>query len=218
MKKILLLLALMLFFVGSSFADTTYNNYIGFNPFWFPFGNPDTSTYGEIFTAPSAPDTNLASFGFWMADPVATGDIILGGYIATWTGTNAGTLLYSSGAVDYPNVGEAEISFTTGGLAMNPGQQYVMFLSVSQFSGQSVGQAQVDAGSSIPGLNGFAYYNNGGDFNALFTNPWDAQGISPDWAVELNFTGGNGVPEPGTLMMLGTGLLGGLGVLRRKLF
>jgi hypothetical protein len=217
MRKTLLLVGLLLV-AASSFADTTYNNYIGLNPFWHPFGNPNTATYGELFTAPSAPDTNLASFGFWMAAPDSPGDIILGGYIATWTGTNAGTLLYSSSSVDYPNVGEAEIKFNTGGLAVTPGQQYVMFLSVSQYYGQSAGLAQVDAGSSIPGLNGFAYYNNSGDFNSLFTNPWDAQGISPDWAVELNFTGGNGVPEPGTLMMLGTGLLGGLGVLRRKLF
>jgi hypothetical protein len=217
MRKTLLLVGLLLV-AASSFADTTYNNYIGFNPFWEPLGNPNTATYGEIFTAPSAPDTNLDNFSFWLADAVTPGDIILGGYIATWTGTNAGTLLYSSAPVDYPNVGENKLTFSTGGLALNPGQQYVMFLSVSQFYGQSAGEAQIDAGSSIPGLNGFAYYNNSGDFNALFNSPWDAQGITPDWAVELNFTGGNGVPEPGTLMMLGTGLLGGLGVLRRKLF
>jgi hypothetical protein len=90
-----------------------------------------------------------------------------------------------------------------------------MFLSVSQYYGQSVGQAQVDSGSALAGLNGFGWYNNGSDFNALFTNSWDNYGAAPDWAVELNFN--SGVPEPGTLMLLGTGILGGLGVLRRKL-
>jgi len=212
MKKSLLIAAVLLFAV-SGFANTSYNNYQGYNPFWQPFGNPNTATYGELFTAPSNSDNNLSSFSFWLANPTNSGDIILGGYIATWTGANAGTLLYSSAKVDYANTGEAELTFNTGGLSVTPGAQYVMFLSVSQYYGQSSGLAQVDAGSSINGLNGFAYYNNGGDFNSLFTNGWDATGISPDWAVDLEFT-----PEPSSLLMLGTGILGGIGVLRRKLF
>ena len=91
-----------------------------------------------------------------------------------------------------------------------------MFLSVSQYYNQSAGLAQVDAGDpTIPGGN-FVYYNNGGDFNALFNNQWDATGLKPDWAVDAEFT--PAIPEPGSLMLLGTGILGGLGVLRRKLF
>jgi hypothetical protein len=121
--------------------------------------------------------------------------------------------------VDYPNTGtDVFLSFNTGGLTLNPGQQYVMFLSVSQFYGQSAGLAQISQGDpTIPGGN-FVYYNNQGNFNELFTNGWDAQGLKPDWAVNLDFTPGSGVPEPGTLLMLGTGLLGGIGALRRKLF
>ena len=213
MKKALLLIGVLLFALGG-FADTIYDNYQGYNPYWNSFGNPNTATYGEIFTAPAG-DTNLANFSFWIANPTVPGNIVLGGYIATWAGSNAGTLLYSSPLVDYPNTGEAKITFDTGGLTLNPGQQYVMFLSVSQYYGQSSGELQVDAGSSINGLNGFAWYNNSGDFNSLFTNGWDNYYASPDWAVNLEF---NTIPEPGSLMLLGTGILGGLGVLRHKLF
>ncbi len=89
-----------------------------------------------------------------------------------------------------------------------------MFLSISKFYGQSGGTSYISQGSSIPGLNGFAYNNNSGDFNSLFTTAWSGP-LSPDWAVNLTFTS---VPEPSSLMLLGTGILGGLGVLRRKLF
>ena len=215
MKRSVVFVALMLLLAASAFADVTYNNYHGFDPFWHPLGYPDTSTYGEVFTAPSGGNTNLADFGFWMAGPVASGDIVLSAYIATWTGTHAGTLLYSSGPVDYPNTGEALLSFTTGGLNLAPGGSYVMFLSISQSYGQSFGQSYIDAGDSIQGLNGFAYYNNGGDFNALFTNNWDASGLTPDWAVNLHFTG-QATPEPASLVLLGAGLLAGIGTIRRK--
>jgi hypothetical protein len=62
-------------------------------------------------------------------------------------------------------------------------------------------------------LNGFAYFNNAGSFDSLFVNEWEASGLSPDWAVDLEFN----VPEPGSLVLLGTAALGGFGVLRRKL-
>ena len=131
----------------------------------------------------------------------------------------AGTLRYSSesgGPINYDNLGDEQITINTGGLALNGNTQYVMFLSVSQFYGQSPGEAYASQGTSIQGLNGFVFNNNAGDFPSLFTTAWSGP-LSPDWAVNLHFTA---VPEPGpgSLMLLGTGLLGGIGVLRRKLF
>jgi len=211
MKKALFLVGVLLFSV-IAYANTTYNNFNGYSDYWHPFGNPNTATYGELFTAPST-DLNLASFSFYMGSPYAAGNIVLGGYIATWNGTNAGTLLYSSPAYNYDNLGNEQITFNTGGLALSPGGQYVAFLSVSQYYGQSAGEAYVSQGTALNGLNGFGWYNNSGDFNSLFSCCWDNYGASPDWAVDMEFT-----PEPGTLMLLGTGILGGIGVLRRKLF
>ncbi len=127
MKKAILLSAVLLLAL-SSFADTTINNFTGYNDGWFPFGDPNnaTQTYGEIFTAPSGGDTSLASFSFYTGDPFFTGDIIAGAYIATWTGTHAGKLLYDSGEFDYDNAGNEELTFNTGGLSVTPGAQYIM--------------------------------------------------------------------------------------------
>jgi hypothetical protein len=216
MKKALLLSAVLLL-AASSFADTIINNFNGYNDTWAPFGDLPTAiqTFGEIFTAPDGIQ-NLSSFSFYMGNPVQVqpGNIITGAYIATWAGTHAGNLLYDSGGLDYDNLGNEELTFKTEGLFVTPGQQYVMFLSTSKFDGQSQGEAYASAGDTNQYLNGFAYFKNGGGFDNLFTNDWDAYGLQPDWAVDLEF---DNVPEPGSLMLLGSGLLGGIGVLRRKL-
>jgi len=213
MKKALLLSAVLLLAM-SSFATTSINNFTGYNDYWEPFGDPVTSiqTFGEIFTAPNGIQ-NLSSFSFYMGDPLQSGDIITGAYIATWTGTHAGTLLYDSGQYTYDNAGNEELTFNTGGLGVKPGQQYVMFLSTSKFHGLSQGEAYVPAGDANPYLNGFAYFGNGRAFDSLFLNDWSGYGLSPDWAVDLEF---DNAPEPGTLLMLGTGIVSGFGVLRRK--
>jgi hypothetical protein len=215
MKKSLFLAALLLVAM-SGFAATSINNFTGFNDYWHPYGDgsDSTQTYGELFTAPTNGDNNLTSFSFYTGDPIDSGNIITGAYIATWTGSNAGSLLFSSAQITYDNNGNEKVSVDTGGLALNGGAEYVMFLSTSNYHGQSSGSTYISQGSTNPNLLGFVYSNNGGDFNSLFTSPWSGP-LTPDWAVDLEFST---VPEPGSLLMLGTGILGGIGVLRRKLF
>ena len=217
MKKSLLLavlLALALFAVPS-FAQTQYNSFDGYNPYWNPFGYPNTATYGETFIAPSNGDTLLQDFSLYMAGPVASGNIILGAYLATWNGSYAGTLLWQSSEVDYPNTGNAQLTFTPG-VNLQAGQNYIVFLSVSQYYGQSSGQSYISGGNgSCPGC-AFAYFNNDGNFNELFTTGWDATGLQPVFAFTADFTTPSTVPEPGTFLLLGTGLFAALGVMRRK--
>jgi hypothetical protein len=197
-------------------AATIYNNYAGGASYYAPFGNPNTATYGETFDAPSSPDTSLQEFGFHMGVSAAPGDIILQAYIATWTGSEAGTLLYSSPIVDFANTGPALLDFHPNGISLTPGGSYVAFLSISQNYGASAGESYVEVGNtSIPGSS-FVYYNNSGNFSSLFSTTWDETGQTPNWGFQATFTPGS-VPDGGlTIAMLGAAMTG-LSFIRRKL-
>ncbi len=202
---------------GSTFANTIYNNFTGYNDFWHPLGNPDTATYGETFSAPTNGDVKLQDFGFYMGNPFVNGDILLRAYIATWTGTNAGTLLFTSANLDFANTGDDHLTFSTSGLTLTPGASYVAFLSVSELYGQSAGQAYISSGDpTIPGGN-FVYYNNGGNFAALFNSTWDATGLKPDWAFNATFTPSGSVPDQANTALLLAITFGALAFARHRL-
>ena len=213
--KNLLLSAVLLLAVSSSFADTIINNFTGYNNGWGVFGDTGRSTQTYERCSPFLMGKTISIASFYTGGPFDPGDIIAGAYIATWTGTKAGLLVYDSGQFTYDNAGNETLSFNTGGVVVHPGEQYIVFLSTSKFHGKSEGSTYFSAGDPNGNLNGFAYYNNAGSFDALFSTDWEESGLSPDLAVNLEFAS---VPEPGSLVLTGTGVLSWVGVLRRKLF
>jgi PEP-CTERM motif len=215
MKRIALIAVAISLVAANAHATTIYNNFTGDSPYWHPFGNPNSATYGETFTAPTNGDNVLQSFTLYLSDSYVSGDILLNAYVASWTGSRAGTLLYTSSPVDYPNTGNTGLSFNTGGLVLTPGGSYVAFLSVSEHYGASSGEAYVSQGNNgVPG-GGFVYSNNSGDFGSLFTTDWSGP-AQPDFAFSATFNGA-AVPEPGTLLLVCIGLVGMLGAARGRL-
>lgn len=213
-----LLPALLAFVLGSSaaFANTTYDNSSQVNVAISPFGgSPSTPTYGETFSAPSV-DTTLNSFSLFL-NGGSTGQ--LQGYVGTWTGAGVGSILYTSPLTDVTGANQ-EFTFNTGDLELVAGSEYVAFLSTSgpeysSYSGSAAMPAVVPQGS-IPG-DGMVYLNNGNDTSQFFEGGWSAPGgYDAEFVADFS-SQSSATPEPGSLLLVGTGLLGIAGALRRRL-
>ncbi len=112
---------------GSSFtAPTTVSPFL--------FGEPNIATIEQTFTVGSA--NILDSFSFWLDDVGGPGEVVnFSGFVMAWDGAKAsGSILFQSGTdtTSEPTGRMMEqFSFTTGGITLAPGQQYVAFLSAS---------------------------------------------------------------------------------------
>ena len=127
---------------GPASADTTIDT----TPSWAAgeqansFGKPNTSTYGQVVTAPAG-ENQLTSFTFFMQLPTS---VTFRGAVYAWdlaTNRATGPSLYESAPRQTTDdTVFQEITFNTGGIAVTPGQQYVLFASVSKdFEGQPDG-------------------------------------------------------------------------------
>lgn len=183
------------------------------------FGTPDTATYGQTFTVGA--DNALNSFTMYLGGGSGTA-LNFQAYVYAWNGSRAvGNALFSSATRQFNgSAGTAAFDFSTGGLNLVSGQQYVAFLTTT-------GVANSGYASAIMPFNGwgndaysggdFVFFNNGNDFARLTGQNWDFAGGWGDANFKADFTAGiTAVPEPAAWGMLigGFGLAGGL--IRRR--
>lgn len=196
-------------------ADTVYTTVGSQTGFVSPFGNNgSTNTYGETFTAPVG---NLQSFTFYTLSNGAT-DVtaqvyawngnIYGGNPSQGTG---GAALFSTSAT-IAN-GNGALTATTvniggGGLALTAGVNYIiLFTNPDNTDNQ---EWSIDSSNPSPSALGGFNFDNGPAGGAT----WDDFGNFGTLEYTAVFSA---TPEPSSLMMLGTALIGGCTMLRRRI-
>jgi len=171
-----------------------------------PFGTPGTEIYGQTFIAPSV-DTSLNDFSLFLGGRYGgTGDLNLKGYLAEWNGTTPGDNLYTSDIRTMNGAGNSQqFLFDTGSIHLTAGDTYVAYLSVlglSNLAASTFYMPYVD--DKIAG--GFVQSQGG--------VVWES-GRRPDVYFVANFSAAP-VPEPSTMLLLGSGLIGLVGYGRKR--
>ncbi len=181
-------------------------------------GDGSTTTYGQTFRTPAGTPI-LDSFSFFMDDREELSELIeFAAYVMEWSAGVAsidlsmatGTVLYDSGSRTTTNNGAADgmeqVTFSTGGLSLDPSKQYVAFLDVTKFldginDGAIMGTLPLGFDAYSDGY--FTIVNSpGNDFALLTMTGWNTfDGIgSPhrDAAFMASFS----VPIPPSIAML----------------
>jgi uncharacterized protein with beta-barrel porin domain len=155
--------------------DTTpqWNGVTSISP-WGTFP-ASTSTYGETIT-PVAGQTRLTSFTFELAQTSGTAPQYQA-YVYQYNSTTnliTGSALFTSAVFTAPSgAGFTAVTVNTGSLALAVGQQYVLFLSTSNITGQATASYKW---GQLPNATAYAggqfVFNNSAAFASLSTVPW----------------------------------------------
>lgn len=157
--------AMVLALPASSLAGTisTWGSWNGSSMF-SDFGTPDTATYGQVVTVPAG-QARLESFTFYLEVPSA---LTFRAYVYAWSGEKAtGPQLYESPDLHTSEEGVYQpITVDTGGVSVTPGEQYVLFFSVSNDQAEDApreeeeGQWAGGIPNSVYSEGEFVYLNN----------------------------------------------------------
>lgn len=180
----------------------------------YNFGVPKAATFGQTFVGGTSA---LTSFSFWLGNEFGENTpsaslLQIRGYVMAWNGARAvGPVLYSSVTRTGPTATSQQYQFVTPNIPMTPGARYVAFLSTSGlFSNIAPRSAQAAVWLSDNSSSGGAlvFTDNGDDLGSLSDANWDYAG---ELGIQSQFQvmfGSTVVPEPATLVLMASGLLG----------
>lgn len=165
----------------------TYSDWDG-TSYLQPFGNPQTSNYGQTITVPDGKDA-LKKFTFYMAPNAGTGTLTYRAFVYGWDGTKATDEVFSSKKkkwdTDIAEPGAKPVKIKTKGTELVEGQQYVIFLSVDKdYEDNTPGvltQWAIDFTDVLPGGN-TVWLNSDGDEGQWDTVAWSSV---PDWDMAM---------------------------------
>ena len=163
-----------------------------------PFGLGHNATFGQTITVPLT-DSSLESFTLQMKQNLANNIIQCAAYVFAWDAINSratGPAIFSSSPLSLTATMQ-DYTFNTGGLALTPGGQYVLFASTSLFPGQSSsGMWSFSTADAYSG-GSFVYLANGIDSSKWTTATWNTSHANGDAGFQVVFAP---VPEPSTWM------------------
>jgi len=159
---------------SGSASAASFSNVLSWNGIdeMFPFGSPDSTSYGEVFKSPGY---SLSSFGFLIDTEGNSGNAKF--VLAKWDGAEAvGPAIYTSPEFTIDSHPGYNWNVISGiGALLTPGERYIAFLTVAG-TANPINQPTQWAITSTPGTigGGFYYLNSAGADPFSTAGPWSA--------------------------------------------
>lgn len=192
---------------GLAHADSVYSNADDATSGIYYLAAPDSTSYGQLFTAPGG---ILKDFSF-QAFSGDSGNVSL--VIANWDGIKAvGPALYAT-SIRYDG-GSQFLGATGINLALASGSDYIAYLTIAGVSG-AVDNVTIAGSETDTGLGGgFRFFNSALADPLTMNESWSSWSTA-HLAYTATFAPATAVPEPGTYAMFVVGI-GMMGVVARR--